>query len=246
MRADRAESQFEADYDQLLASIEASKGTFSLFIAVCDDWGLQSRLIMDYEAEITPNLIPYRVVLSPSQVSLWAAIDELAETDIYLRHGVSAVFTITGIETLDPSERESCFEYLEWTQVRLQKLNHPIVFWVDAASLPELMTKSEAFWSIRRDFFRFTLEPGLNRSDTTLAEFAGVEISIEEIERIYRGYWVRVEVTEEQNGSPTAGKVILYSRNDADLVNRIKRRPGHFYTFFCGSVDVDLNSSVNV
>ena len=48
------------NYQQLLAQIEASDRTLSLLIAVCDDKRLRECIINQYEAELQPEICPYR------------------------------------------------------------------------------------------------------------------------------------------------------------------------------------------
>ena len=149
-------------YDDLLVSIEASEGKLSLLIAVCDDGNFREQIIQKYEAELEPDIRPYRVTLARGEPSLRAAIAQLVQSDEYLRQGGGAVLTVTGIEQFyslklgeERSEQEIFFGYLQWTREGMREFPFPIVIWLTQQIQASLSKKALDFWSWRKGVFRF-------------------------------------------------------------------------------------------
>ena len=149
-------------YDDLLVSIEASEGKLSLLIAVCDDGNFREQIIQKYEAELEPDIRPYRVTLARGEPSLRAAIAQLVQSDEYLRQGGRAVLTVTGIEQFyslklgeERSEQEIFFGYLQWTREGMREFPFPIGIWLTQQIQASLSKKALDFWSWRQGVFRF-------------------------------------------------------------------------------------------
>jgi tetratricopeptide (TPR) repeat protein len=156
------ESENQDNYDDLVGTIEASQGILALLIAVCDNGDFRDEIIARYEAELQPEIRPYRLKLARGEPSLKAAIAELVEKDEYLQHGGKAVLTVTGAEQLyslklgkEQSEQEIFFGYLQWTREGLREFPYPIVLWVTQQMLVNLSKKAPDFWSWRKGVFRF-------------------------------------------------------------------------------------------
>jgi tetratricopeptide (TPR) repeat protein len=150
-------------YEDLLVAVEASAGTLSLFIAVCDNDELRNQTILRYENELQPAIRPYRLTLARGEPSLRLAISQLVRSDEYLSQGGRAVLTVTGTEQLsflhlgkERSEQEIFFGYLQWTREGLREFPYPIILWVTNQLLANLSKKAPDFWSWRKDVFRFT------------------------------------------------------------------------------------------
>ncbi len=150
-------------YEDLLVAVEASAGTLSLFIAVCDNDELRNQIILRYENELQPAIRPYRLTLARGEPSLRLAISQLVHRDEYLSQGGRAVLTVTGTEQLsflhlgeERSEQEIFFGYLQWTREGLREFPYPIILWVTNQLLANLSKKAPDFWSWRKDVFRFT------------------------------------------------------------------------------------------
>ncbi|MGK7874164.1 MAG: tetratricopeptide repeat protein [Xenococcaceae cyanobacterium] len=161
------------NYQKLLGQIEASApesgslrdGILSLLIAVCDDKYLRNRLINAYEAELKPQIHPYRLQLDGDEPSLRMAIAQLVQTEEYLHQGGRAVLTVTGADELlfispkaERTEQDKFFGYLQWTREGLLEFPYPIVLWVTNQILVKLSEKAPDFWSWRKGVFRFVSE----------------------------------------------------------------------------------------
>ncbi len=153
------------NYQQLLAQIEASDRTLSLLIAVCDDKRLRERIISQYEAELQPEIRPYRLRLDKDEPSLRMAIVQLLQKEEYLRHDGRAVLTVTGADELlfislkgERTEQDKFFGYLQWTREGLRAFPYPVVLWVTNQILVNLSEKAPDFWSWRKGVFRFESE----------------------------------------------------------------------------------------
>ena len=153
----------ETAYDELVVSIEASEGTLSLLLAVCDDSRLRDELISRYEAELAPAIRNDRLPIMRGEPSLTQTIRSHVQNDEYLRNGGRAVVTITGAEQLfflklgeERSEQEIFFGYLQWTREALREFHFPIVLWVTNQLLGQIARHAPDFWSWRKGVFRFT------------------------------------------------------------------------------------------
>jgi tetratricopeptide (TPR) repeat protein len=158
-----ADTDNSTAYDGLVAAISASQGVLSLLLAVCDDPQLREAIIQQYEAELQPELRPYRIALPRTEPSLRRIIAETIAQDDYLQGDGPAVFTITGAEGLsfltfgaEKSEQDTFLGYLQWTREGLREFPYPIVLWVTTQLLAKLSRKAPDFWSWRKDVFRFT------------------------------------------------------------------------------------------
>ena len=156
------ESENRDNYDDLVGTIEASQGILALLIAVCDNSDFRDEIINRYEAELQPEIRPYRLKLARGEPSLRAAIAEVVKQDEYLQQGGKAVLTVTGTEQLfflklgaERSEQEIFFGYLQWTREGLREFPYPIVLWVTQQMLVNLSKKAPDFWSWRKGVFRF-------------------------------------------------------------------------------------------
>jgi tetratricopeptide (TPR) repeat protein len=157
----------EATYDQLISLIENSQDRLALIIVGCDDRGVRDRVIERYEAEAkVAQIRSYRIVLGEN-LSLRSGLASLAETEVDLREGKAAVFTVTGADLLmrvksDPemeqSELDAFFGYLQWTREGLREFRYPIVLWVSLRILQEMGRRAPDFWSWRKAVLRFGQE----------------------------------------------------------------------------------------
>jgi tetratricopeptide (TPR) repeat protein len=157
----------EVTYDQLISLIENSQDRLALIIVGCDDRGVRDRVIERYEAEAkVAKIRPYRIVLGEN-LSLRSGLARLAETEVDLREGKAAVFTVTGADLLmrvksDPemeqSELDAFFGYLQWTREGLREFRYPIVLWVSLRILQEMGRRAPDFWSWRKAVLRFGQE----------------------------------------------------------------------------------------
>lgn len=150
-------------YDDLLVSIEASLGMFSLLITVCDDSNLREEIITKYETELNSDFRAFRLTMPRVKPSLKTAIAEFVENNEYLQTGGLAVITVTDTEQLyslnfglERSEQEIFFGYLQWTREALQNFPYPIILWVTDQMLVDLSKLAPDFWSWRKGVFRFT------------------------------------------------------------------------------------------
>jgi len=214
-------------YDDLLVSIEASEGKLSLLIAVCDDGNFREQIIQKYEAELEPDIRPYRVTLARAEPSLRAAIAQLVQSDKYLGQGGRAVLTVTGIEQFyslklgeERSEQEIFFVYLQWTREGMREFPFPIVIWLTQQIQASLSKQALDFWSWRKGVFRFvsritnavskgeianlrfTPEEqkfiGIDEDDTSLIPLEDLQESIRKI--------------EQQRGEKDSSLAALYTR----------------------------------
>ena len=219
--------QNENSYEDLLVSIEASEGILSLLIGVCDDNDFRERIIARYEAELQPDVRPYRVTLARGEPSLSAAIAQLVQGDEYLRQGGRAVLTVTGIEQFyflklgaKRSEQEIFFGYLQWTREAMREFPFPIVLWVTQQIQASLSKKAPDFWSWRKGVFWFvckktTAVPSREIADlrSTLEEkkLLGTDeddssfIPLEDLQELIRQ-------TEQQRGDKSPSLATLYAR----------------------------------
>ncbi len=156
------DEQNETAYEELIVSIEASEGTLSLLLAVCDDSRLRDEIISRYEAELAPDIRHYPLPIRRGEPSLTQTIRTKVQNDEYLRSGGRAVVTVTGSEQLfflrlgeDRSEQEIFFGYLQWTREALREFHFPIVLWVTHQLLAQLVRHAPDFWSWRKGVFRF-------------------------------------------------------------------------------------------
>ena len=152
----------EQQYEELVVSIEASEGIFSLLIAACDDQGLRERIIERYERELFPEVRGYRLRLNRGEPSLRQAIADWAEQQQGQRR---VVLSVTGAEELlwmnlrsedsGKPELDKFFGYLQWTREGVGQYPYPIVLWVTHRVLQNLSRKAPDFWSWRKGVFRF-------------------------------------------------------------------------------------------
>ena len=212
--------QNENSYEDLLVSIEASEGRLSLLIGVCDDNEFRERIIARYEAELQPDVRPYRVTLARGEPSLSAAIAQLVQGDEYLRQGGRAVLTVTGIEQFyflklgaKRSEQEIFFGYLQWTREAMREFPFPIVLWVTQQIQASLSKKAPDFWSWRKGVFWFvckktTAVPSREIADlrsTLTDEDDSSFIPLEDLQELIRQ-------TEQQTGDKSPSLATLYAR----------------------------------
>jgi len=212
--------QNENSYEDLLVSIEASEGILSLLIGVCDDNDFRERIIARYEAELQPDVRPYRVTLARGEPSLSAAIAQLVQGDEYLRQGGRAVLTVTGIEQFyflklgaKRSEQEIFFGYLQWTREAMREFPFPIVLWVTQQIQASLSKKAPDFWSWRKGVFWFvckktTAVPSREIADlrsTLTDEDDSSFIPLEDLQELIRQ-------TEQQTGDKSPSLATLYAR----------------------------------
>jgi len=149
-------------YEDLLITIEASEGVFSLLIAVCDNGQFRDELITRLEAELQPDIRCYRLSLIRGEPSLKMTILQKVQTDDYLRSGGRSVVMVTGAEQLyflqlgeEKSEQDTFFGYLQWTREALPEFRFPIVLWVTTQLLTQMERKAPDFWGWRKGVFRF-------------------------------------------------------------------------------------------
>ncbi|NEQ31296.1 MAG: tetratricopeptide repeat protein [Leptolyngbya sp. SIO4C5] len=157
------EPQNQDAYDDLVIAIEASDQKLSLLLAVCDDSQLRNEIIDRYEAELKPDVRPYRLTLSLEDPSLKAALNQLVAQESHLQAGGRSVVTITGTEQLrflklgaERSQQETFFGYLQWTREGLRQFHFPVVLWMTHQMLTDLSQAAPDFWSWRQGVFRFT------------------------------------------------------------------------------------------
>jgi tetratricopeptide (TPR) repeat protein len=178
-------------YEDLLVAVEASAGTLSLFIAVCDNDELRNQIILRYENELQPAIRSYRLTLARKEPSLRLAISQLVHRDEYLSQGGRAVLTVAGTEQLsflhlgeERSEQEIFFGYLQWTREGLREFPYPIILWVTNQLLANLSKKAPDFWSWRKDVFRFTSK---QTSSVARSEIPFISSALEKFEMLDRG-----------------------------------------------------------
>ena len=149
-------------YEDLLVTIEASEGVFSLLIAVCDNIQFCEALIDRVQAELEPGIHCYRLSLIRGEPSLKMTILREMQTNDYLREGGRSVVMVTGAEQLyflqlgtEKSEQDAFFGYLQWTREALPEFRFPIVLWVTTQLLTQMERKAPDFWGWRKGVFRF-------------------------------------------------------------------------------------------
>jgi tetratricopeptide (TPR) repeat protein len=196
-------------YEDLLVTIEASQGVFSLLIAVCDNIQFREALIDRFQAELEPNIRCYRLSLIRGEPSLKMTILQKVQTDDYLREGGRSVVIVTGAEQLyflqlgeEKSEQDAFFGYLQWTREALPEFRFPIVLWVTTQLLTQMERKAPDFWGWRKGVFRFKsrqmaavksseiesfqpilAELGLANEDDILLPLADLQALIEQTEK---------------------------------------------------------------
>jgi tetratricopeptide (TPR) repeat protein len=225
-------------YDGLVTAIEASDGVLSLLLAVCDDPQVREETIRQYEAELQPKILPYRIEMPRTDPSLRRVIAEKIAQEPYLQDGGRSVLTVLGAEGLsfltlgdEKSEQDTFLGYLQWTREALRSFQYPIVLWVTSQLLSKLSRKAPDFWSWRKDVFRFvsrktsmvpssaleSLRIGFNTLGLqNLTE--DDEISIEDLRRL-------IAQTEERLGNNRNDKLLatLYDRMGKICVSRIEQ-----------------------
>ena len=149
-------------YEDLLVTIEASQGFFSVLIAVCDNGQFRDELITRLEADLQPDIRCHRLLLIRGEPSLKMTILQRMQTDDYLREGGRSVVMVTGAEQLyflqlgeEKSEQDAFFGYLQWTREALPEFRFPIVLWVTTQLLTQMERKAPDFWGWRKGVFRF-------------------------------------------------------------------------------------------
>ena len=210
----------EQQYEELVVSIEASEGIFSLLIAACDDQGLRERIIERYERELFPEVRGYRLRLNRGEPSLRQAIADWAEQQKGQRR---VVLSVTGAEELlwmnlrsedsGKPELDKFFGYLQWTREGVGQYPYPIVLWVTQRVLQNLSRKAPDFWSWRKGVFRFVspLVAVPNRPEPFVASRAPDEaddefpLSVEELQEL-------IATTEQQQGTEAPALATLYDR----------------------------------
>jgi tetratricopeptide (TPR) repeat protein len=248
-------------YDDLLVSIEASEGKLSLLIAVCDDGNFREQIIQKYEAELEPDIRPYRVTLARGEPSLRAAIAQLVQSDEYLQQGGRAVLTVTGIEQFyslklgaQRSEQEIFFGYLQWTREGMREFPFPIVIWLTQQIQASLSKKALDFWSWRKGVFRFVSKKTSAVSKREIADFLftleehkllGTDeddisfISLEDLHELIRQ-------TEQQRGEKDPSLSTLYARMGRIYRRRLNRGESQNYQkeqalaiqYLCKAIDL--------
>jgi len=233
------DTENEKNYLDLLVSIEADDKQLNLLIGVCDDSNYREEIISRYEAELDPEIRPYRVTLARGEPSLRAALAQVVAEDEYLRQGGRAVLTVTGAEKLffikqeqQRSEQEIFFGYLQWTREALRQFPYPVVLWVTQQILVNLITKAPDFWSWRNGVFRFSskqtaaisrreFEPIRRFLDsrewlTTDEDDNPYFLPIEDLQHL-------IKQTEEQKGLEDSSLATLYSRVGEIYRRRLRR-----------------------
>ena len=221
----------EQQYEELVVSIEASEGIFSLLIAACDDQGLRERIIQRYERELFPEVRGYRLRLNRGEPSLRRAIADWAEQQKGQRR---VVLSVTGAEELlwmnlrsedsGKPELDKFFGYLQWTREGVGQYPYPIVLWVTHRVLQNLSRKAPDFWSWRKGVFRFVspLVAVPDRPERFVASRAPDEaddefpLSVEELQEL-------IATTEQQQGSEAPALATLYDRLAQAYRGRIYR-----------------------
>ncbi|KAM3115321.1 tetratricopeptide repeat protein [Phormidesmis sp. 146-33] len=195
-------------YEDLLVTIEASQGVFSLLIAVCDNSQFREALIDRFQAELEP-IRCYRLSLIRGEPSLKMTILQKMQEDESLREGSQSVVMVTGAEQLyflpldeEKSEQDAFFGYLQWTREALPEFRLPIVLWVTTQLLTQMERKAPDFWGWRKGVFRFksrqtavvkssqleSFQPifselGLTNDDDILLPLADLQALIEQTEK---------------------------------------------------------------
>ncbi|KAM3102704.1 tetratricopeptide repeat protein [Phormidesmis sp. 146-12] len=195
-------------YEDLLVTIEASQGVFSLLIAVCDNSQFREALIDRFQAELEP-IRCYRLSLIRGEPSLKMTILQKMQEDESLREGSQSVVMVTGAEQLyflplgeEKSEQDAFFGYLQWTREALPEFRFPIVLWVTTQLLTQMERKAPDFWGWRKGVFRFEshqtaavkssqlesfqpilTELGLTNDDDVLLPLADLQALIEQTEK---------------------------------------------------------------
>jgi tetratricopeptide (TPR) repeat protein len=225
-------------YEDLLAAIEASDGVLSLLLAVCDDPQLREATIRQYEAELQPKILPFRIELPRAEPSLRRAIAEKIAQEPYLQSGGQAVLTVVGAEGLsfltqgdEKSEQDQFLGYLQWTREALRAFQYPIVLWVTSQLFAKLSRKAPDFWSWRKDVFRFDSKKTATISSQEIEplrpvfESIGLQgvteddsIPLEDLRQL-------IAQTEERLGDDRNDKLLatLYKRMGSICASRIKQ-----------------------
>jgi len=148
--------------DNLLVTIEASKGRFGIFIAVCDDPPIKDEIIRRYEQGLVPAFQHQRLVLDEKEPSLKALLVKQQIANTKLQEKRPTVVTILGAEKLNNvpleearSQREIFFGYLQWTREGMSNFPFAVVLWITYPLQRELIRKAPDFWSWRREVIRF-------------------------------------------------------------------------------------------
>ncbi len=163
---DDLSAQNQDALDDLIVAIEASGRQLGIYIAVCDDLQLRSRLITRYEQNLSTTFRHYRLTLNAQEPSLTALLRQQVQgdgqEDNYLQQGGQAVMSILGAERLDAigfegdrSPLQIFFGYLQWTREALSDFPFAIVMWVTYALQKQLIQQAPDFWSWRREVVRF-------------------------------------------------------------------------------------------
>lgn len=201
-------------YEDLVAAIEGSDGVLSLLLAVCDDPQVREATIRQYEAELQPTILPYRIEMPRMDPSLRRVIAEKIAQEPYLQDGGRAVLTVTGAEGLsflrlgdDKSEQDTFLGYLQWTREALRSFQYPIVLWVTSQLLSKLSRKAPDFWSWRKDVFRFVSK----KTETVSSQ------NIEPLRPVFESLGLQ-NVTEDDS-IPLEDLRILIAKTEAQLGN---------------------------
>jgi tetratricopeptide (TPR) repeat protein len=155
--------QNEVNFLDLLVAIESSNQHLSLLLAVCDRDRLRSSLTERYEQELASEGIKsYRVTIDRQEPSLFAAINQLVESEPYLQAGNPAVITVEGVVSLssfasegERSPVDKFLGYLQWTREGMRQFTFPIVIWVTEHIHNEISRKAQDFYSWRQGVFFF-------------------------------------------------------------------------------------------
>jgi Tfp pilus assembly protein PilF len=155
--------QNEVSFLDLLVAIESSNQHLSLLLAVCDRDRLRSSLTERYEQELaTEGIRSYRVSIDRQEPSLFAAINQLVESEPYLQAGNPAVITVEGVVSLsgfasegERSPVDKFLGYLQWTREGMRQFPFPIVIWVTEHIHDEISRKAQDFYSWRQGVFFF-------------------------------------------------------------------------------------------
>jgi len=163
----------EVSFLDLLVAIETSNKHLSLLLSVCDRDHLRNSLTERYEKELSSERIKsYRVKIDRQEPSLFAAINQLVESEPYLQAGNPAVITVEGVASLssfasegERSPVDKFLGYLQWTREGMRQFDFPIVIWVTEHIHNEISRKAQDFYSWRQGVFFFesiqeeTIEP---------------------------------------------------------------------------------------
>ncbi|NJM75876.1 MAG: hypothetical protein HC852_08945 [Acaryochloridaceae cyanobacterium RU_4_10] len=151
------------NYENLILSINESSGSFSLFIAICEDNLARDKIIEKYEFDLQPEIISYQLNLLERKPNLEEIIKKLLLEDIYLQRKTRAVFTVSGIEALDFIDRDlretwqdTFFGYLQWTRENFKKFPYPLIIWGNESLVKKLANRAPDFWDWRKEVFRFS------------------------------------------------------------------------------------------